>query len=325
VLGYSREDPHFMELVKSVVLSTQTAFGYSPQPDECKALYARIQGWATSKMDTYKLTEGEMAEMEARLIAAEANMLYIRRHCKGDASETGLVQFAQPLFDLEATRGQHPTHKYTVAGKEKECLIPFSSDIKFNLFIRDMNPAQGAPSETENNLTVYMKGAPERILARCSRIYIGGEEVPFTEERRREVETANAKFGKLGERVLAFARYRLPSDPYSKSGYHFDVSTWKSWGLDAQKTSDDYRDVEGAFPMHDLCLMGVVSLNDPPRPKVDLSVNRCRDAGIKVIMVTGDQPPTAAAIANKVNILRNPEREFYHMRDELGISEHDAW
>jgi len=49
--------------------------------------------------------------------------------------------------------------------------------------------------------------------------------------------------------------------------------------------------------MHDLCLIGVVSLNDPPRPMVDLSVNKCRDAGIKVIMVTGDQPPTAAAIA----------------------------
>lgn len=40
--------------------------------------------------------------------------------------------------------------------------------------------------------------------------------------------------------------------------------------------------------MHDLCLIGVVSLNDPPRPMVDLSVNKCRSAGIKVIMVTGD-------------------------------------
>jgi P-type E1-E2 ATPase len=40
--------------------------------------------------------------------------------------------------------------------------------------------------------------------------------------------------------------------------------------------------------MHDLTLIGVVSLNDPPRPKVDLSVQTCRNAGIKVIMVTGD-------------------------------------
>jgi P-type E1-E2 ATPase len=59
--------------------------------------------------------------------------------------------------------------------------------------------------------------------------------------------------------------------------------------------------------MHDLTLMGVVSLNDPPRNQVDLSVNKCRAAGIKVIMVTGDQPPTAAAIAHKVNIIKHPK------------------
>jgi len=73
--------------------------------------------------------------------------------------------------------------------------------------------------------------------------------------------------------------------------------------------------------MHDLCLIGVVSLNDPPRPMVDLSVNKCRAAGIKVIMVTGDQPPTAAAIAHKVNIMRSPEKEFNYMVKELGMSE----
>ena len=67
--------------------------------------------------------------------------------------------------------------------------------------------------------------------------------------------------------------------------------------------------------MHDLTLVGLVSLNDPPRQKVDLSVQKCRDAGIKVIMVTGDQPPTAAAIANKVNILKNPEKEYNYMVD----------
>jgi sodium/potassium-transporting ATPase subunit alpha len=73
--------------------------------------------------------------------------------------------------------------------------------------------------------------------------------------------------------------------------------------------------------MHDLTLVGIVSLNDPPRPKVDLSVNKCRSAGIKVIMVTGDQPPTAAAIANKVNIIKHPKKEWNYMVNELGMSE----
>lgn len=55
--------------------------------------------------------------------------------------------------------------------------------------------------------------------------------------------------------------------------------------------------------MFDFTLVGLVALNDPPRPTVPNSVQQCRKAGIKVIMVTGDQPPTAAAIAEKVNII----------------------
>lgn len=66
--------------------------------------------------------------------------------------------------------------------------------------------------------------------------------------------------------------------------------------------------------MWDLTLLGLISLNDPPRPKVDISVQRCRDAGIQVIMVTGDQPPTAAAIANKVNIIKDPTQEYAKLR-----------
>jgi sodium/potassium-transporting ATPase subunit alpha len=62
--------------------------------------------------------------------------------------------------------------------------------------------------------------------------------------------------------------------------------------------------------MWNLQLVGVVSLNDPPRPQVDISVKKCKKAGIKVIMVTGDQPPTAAAIAHQVNIIEKPDQEY---------------
>lgn len=61
------------------------------------------------------------------------------------------------------------------------------------------------------------------------------------------------------------------------------------------------------FPMENLVFIGLVSLNDPPRMYVDYSVDVCRGAGIKVIMVTGDQPVTAAAIAKKVNIFSDDE------------------
>lgn len=108
-------------------------------------------------------------------------MLYVQRHCKGDASETGLVQFAQAIQDLDKTRAAYPNHVFqNSAGKETECIIPFSSDIKFNAFIRDMKQENG-------NLRVFMKGAPERILNRCSKIMVNGEEVDFTDELRAEV------------------------------------------------------------------------------------------------------------------------------------------
>jgi len=250
---------------------------------------------------------------------AENQMLNIFRHCKGDVSETGLVQFAQSIMDLDAARAKMPTHKYTsTAGKETECLIPFSSDIKFNAFIRDTSADGG-------NLQVFLKGAPERVLNRCSKILLNGEEVDFTDDLRNEVNEANKSFGALGERVLAFAKCDLPADRYPRDSYQFDMKAWKEWGLAVPQTRADYENVDGSFPLHDLTLVGVVSLNDPPRLNVDMSVNKCRSAGIKVIMVTGDQPPTAAAIATKVNILKHPTKEFNYMKNELGMDKDKAW
>ena len=69
------------------------------------------------------------------------------------------------------------------------------------------------------------------------------------------------------------------------------------------------------FPMDDFVFVGLVSLNDPPRRFVDNSVTKCRRAGIKVIMVTGDQPDTAAAIARKVNIISKHSTTNVDLRD----------
>jgi len=60
-------------------------------------------------------------------------------------------------------------------------MIPFSSDIKFNLIIRDMNKNEKNPSSKEDNLCVFMKGAPERVLGRCTKILVDGKEEPLDE------------------------------------------------------------------------------------------------------------------------------------------------
>lgn len=82
--------------------------------------------------------------------------------------------------------------------------------------------------------------------------------------------------------MLGFAKLHLPKDKYPK-GFKFDITT--------QNLLDN------------LCFVGVLSLTDPPRDSVPFAVLKCRSAGIKVIMVTGDQPVTAASIAKQCNII----------------------
>jgi sodium/potassium-transporting ATPase subunit alpha len=159
-------------------------------------------------------------------------------------------------------------------------MIPFNSAIKFNLIIRDMNPAVRNPQRTEDNLTIFLKGAPEKVLKRVSYIKIQDDngnirDVAYDAGAQYETEAANDRFGLMGERVLAFARLDLDpiNTPYNKT-YQFDTKQWANWDM-----QPDMRPA-GWFPMTGLTLVGLISLNDPPRPKVDVSVQKCRDAGV---------------------------------------------
>lgn len=126
----------------------------------------------------------------------------------------------------------------------------------------------------------------------------------------------------MGERVLALAKYHLEPEIYTKNPpYPFDFKNWKNWK--DVKVRDP--NIQGWFPMFGLTLVGLIALNDPPRVNVDQSVLMCKEAGVKVIMVTGDQPPTAAAIAHKVNIITDPKLEYNYLVNELGKPKEVAW
>jgi len=79
---------------------------------------------------------------------------------------------------LEGVREKYPK---VLDPKGDYAEIPFSSDIKFNLMIRDMNPKIPSPTKAEDNMAIFMKGAPERILGRCKKILIKGKELDFSE------------------------------------------------------------------------------------------------------------------------------------------------
>ena len=93
-----------------------------------------------------------------------------------------MIKFIEPILGLEKFRHSYPTFNYSLGdNKQIEALIPFSSEIKFNMFVRDMNKNEINPKSPKDGLVLFMKGAPERILNRCSKILINGEERPFNE------------------------------------------------------------------------------------------------------------------------------------------------
>ena len=124
---------------------------------------------------------------------------------------------------------------------------------------------------------VHTKGAPEAVLSLCSHILDSdGRPVALDDAGRRRVEAAVDAFAAEGLRVLAFARRELAADepaPHQRG--------------DAER---------------DLCFTGLIAMLDPPRAGVADAVAQCRTAGIRIIVITGDHPLTAAAIAQRVGI-----------------------
>ncbi|XP_027690948.1 potassium-transporting ATPase alpha chain 2 isoform X2 [Vombatus ursinus] len=186
----------------------------------------------------------------------------------GDASETALLKFSEVIMgDVMERRKRN----------RKVAEIPFNSTNKFQLSIHETEDPD------DKRFLLVMKGAPERILEKCSTIMIHGQEQPLDESTAAAFQTAYMELGGLGERVLGFCHLYLPEDEFPDT-YPFDVETMN-------------------FPTSDLCFVGLLSLIDPPRSTVPDAVTKCRSAGIKVIMVTGDHPITAKAIARSVGII----------------------
>jgi Ca2+-transporting ATPase len=126
--------------------------------------------------------------------------------------------------------------------------------------------------EADGGEAIYTKGAPEVVLAMCSREARNGEEIPLTSERRQSILQRNAALADDALRVLALAyRRRQPG--------------------------------ESELQEKDLALAGLAGMIDPPRDEARLAVESCRSAGIHPVMITGDHPATARAIARELGIL----------------------
>jgi Ca2+-transporting ATPase len=146
--------------------------------------------------------------------------------------------------------------------------IPFTSE-------RRLMSTLHIDAERENTIAVVTKGAPDVLLARCTEERVAGEVRPLDDTRRRGILGDVERLGDLALRTLAVAYRPLPA------------------GLPAPGDES----VE-----HELVYLGLVGIIDPPRPEAAAAIAESRSAGLRVVMITGDQPHTAARIAADLGI-----------------------
>uniref|UniRef100_A0A3P8X6Y6 Sodium/potassium-transporting ATPase subunit alpha n=1 Tax=Cynoglossus semilaevis TaxID=244447 RepID=A0A3P8X6Y6_CYNSE len=209
--------------------------------------------------------------------AGQEALPILKREVAGDASESALLKC------IELSCG--PV-KIMRDKNKKVAEIPFNSTNKYQLSIHE------AEEESNTSYLLVMKGAPERILDRCSTIMMQGKE-------QEAFQNAYLDLGGLGERVLGFCHLNLSTSQFPR-GFTFDCD-------------------ETNFPTEQLCFLGLISMIDPPRAAVPDAVGKCRSAGIKVIMVTGDHPITAKAIAKGVGIISEGNETVEDIADRLDI------
>ena len=143
---------------------------------------------------------------------------------------------------------------------------------------------------------LHTKGAPRELLALCTSVRVGGVDVPLDPEARRRAETANDEMSRRGRRVIAVAERTLHAGEWAG-----DVSSIASCETD-------------------LTYLGLVAMLDPPRADTVDSVARCRSAGIRTIMITGDYGLTAEWVARHVGLVRDGVELRIVTGDEL-----DRW
>jgi Ca2+-transporting ATPase len=195
-----------------------------------------------------------------------------RQEMENDNGETKIKTTGDPMEIALLEMGQQ-------AGMSHAELIKQMPEVERDPFDRETKK-MATVHETDNGYFVAVKGAPGAVLEACSqRLSVDGSK-PFDGSDREAWHNHNQEMATSGLRVLALATKRMDSPD-----------------------AEIYQDLE---------LVGFVGLMDPPREGVREAIHRCQDAGIRVIMVTGDQPETARHIANAVGLVDQDDADVVH-------------
>jgi potassium/sodium efflux P-type ATPase len=218
------------------------------------------------------LPEGELTargrSVEDPTLLDEVSLVLMAGSLANDAvlreEEEGWVVHGDPteaaFLVAEAKLGMAETRR---ARFERVGEIPFTSE-------RKLMTALAVDADREGCIDVVTKGAPDVLLGRCTHERVGGEERPLTPDRRHELLETIASLADRALRTLAVG-YRLMPD--------------------REKPPED------EATERDLVYLGIVGMIDPPRPEAKTAIAEAQAAGIRILMITGDHPRTAARIA----------------------------
>ncbi|GAA5822430.1 hypothetical protein JCM11251_006335 [Rhodosporidiobolus azoricus] len=206
------------------------------------------------------------------------------RNVAGDATDSGLLRFAESVTSVDKLR----------SAVKVVSQVAFNSKTKYALKLvkRSHHSVAALPQlfETEEGdaeQLLLVKGAPDVLLPRCNTVLQpDGSIVPLSNERLDELTTLQSHFASLGQRVLIFAKRSVSSK---------NTSSFIGTAEESMTAL-----VEG------LTVAGLIALVDPPKHDARDTVEKCRQAGVRFMMVTGDFSKTAAAIARQIGIISCP-------------------
>ncbi|KAI6176822.1 Calcium-transporting ATPase [Aphelenchoides bicaudatus] len=209
----------------------------------------------------------------------------------GEATETALVVLCEKMNVYNTSKsGLSPRDLGNVCNRviqqkwQKEFTLEFSRD-------RKSMSSFCIPSSGGAGAKMFVKGAPEGVLSRCTHVRVDGQKVPLTPTMTQRIVDQCVQYGTGRDTLRCLALGTIDSPPSPKNMNLEDSTKFVNYE-------------------QDITFVGVVGMLDPPRMEVSGSIRECRHAGIRVIMITGDNKNTAEAIGRRIGLFGENEDTF---------------
>lgn len=212
--------------------------------------------------------------------------------------QSGDASFDSMLNRLTPTQRVNAVNTHFEERAPRKLMFEFSRDRKsMSVLVQESSSA-----------SLLVKGAPDSVFSRCTYLQTSHGKIPLNESTRSALQAKVLEYGKSGLRTLALARVdNVNADPD-----HYKTST-----------SAEYIKFE-----QEMTFLGLVGMLDPPRPEVRGAIAKCRTAGIRVMVITGDEKNTAQTICRQIGVFGDHEdlagksytgREFDELNPEQQI------